>query len=229
MARIRIGKANLNNIAEGISGEVKDKSIFISYITSKWLLTSSGILLGKIWSFILTLAYAITLFVAFYNVNIINHKKIEFDGSNLSSDSRIYNIQLEEGGWFSFFDISQGYYEIIIPNDKYLKIDSIIINSNSIVEIPYQSLDYDDITEKSFVFVGKDKIQEIRRKDLSFYLKFPEKQNLQSIRIFVLTALLTLLLQEFLKKAKRLMSDFIVYHENYKDEIQNKNDIKFPS
>ena len=101
---------------------------------------------------------------------------------------------------------------------KSLKIDYVgpVEFSENIIPIP------DKITLNSILYTDKTKIEEIGRNGLRFHVKFPDMENIQESRIFILSGLLTGLTALFLKYLYRILTDmgrYVVYKLKRRSEI----------
>lgn len=68
----------------------------------------------------------------------------------------------------------------------------------------------DSITLSSIIYTDKGKIEQIGRKGLRYHARFPDMENRQATRIFVLSGIITGLCALFFKYLWRLLCDFCV-------------------
>ncbi len=205
MARILIRKKTL--------GKIKSRSLIST-------LALSGINIPNGFALILFSSYFILLFLAFWFINDINEKE---DLKSRNNNGVItYSLEKEapDFTWiFSPYDISQEYY-MINPHINY-HTKAIVIDSRVVTDFNLLSIEPDLKTNYSIRYDSKDKLAKISQNGLSFYSKFPDYQNKQSIRIFVLTALLSLLIHECLKKLASILKE-VKSNENHNEKIVNQ-------
>lgn len=100
--------------------------------------------------------------------------------------------------WLNLSDISQGYYVVNLKsttfNDLKLVLDfNGVTNFSTLNPLP----DYQTMT--AITYTDPIKIKQIKKNGLMFHASFPEMQNKQSVRIFVLTTMMTLIIGLLLK------------------------------
>lgn len=143
---------------------------------------------GVIFRLCLFSIYFGLLFVGLWKINTIEqYSNIAID-DNGNAKTNIHNTC-----FFSFHDVSQSRY-IINPTNN-CNMDTICIDLGINAVFTPQEVEPDRTTLTSIIFTDKDKVETIKAKGLSFYAKFPDQQNKQSVRFFILTALMTLCLQ----------------------------------
>ena len=113
-----------------------------------------------------------------------------FKISNYTSSESFRYLSTELPGWFDFFDISQASYLIKL---KATSIDSInlVIDFVGATDFYTTSIEPDEINGHSMKFTDQKKILQIKKEGLSFYAKFKELENMQMIRTFAITAIIS--------------------------------------
>lgn len=101
-------------------------------------------------------------------------------------------------GWFNMSDISQAYFNIGFETNTYGNV-SFTIDFCSMADISVINPSPDIRTLCSITYYDPKKIAYIKHRGLHFYAKFPEMENKQSVRVFTLTTIMTLLLTAILK------------------------------
>lgn len=120
---------------------------------------------------------------------LINHGY--FSGSDCAevhiSDPEGWTIG--EPNFFSLEDISQAYYKFNIQSST---IDSMSLRIYFAGACEFSRIhpEPDDIGLNSITFHNADKINTIRSSGLLFYVRFIELQNLQNVRLFLITSVL---------------------------------------
>ena len=91
--------------------------------------------------------------------------------------------------WYSKFDISQSYFNVKLRCEA---IDSVILKFNFVGATDFsEMIPKPDIIEMSSItFSDPQKIERIKKEGLQFHAHFKEKDGLQTIRLFAVTALL---------------------------------------
>lgn len=110
-------------------------------------------------------------------------------------DSVYFQYSINEGTYkpsiLSPYDISQFYYNINICNQ--IHKSSIIIEFNGIIN-PLRIFPIPDtITTQSFKYINPDKIKEISKNGIQCYISFPQNVTLQQVKIYVISALITII------------------------------------
>jgi hypothetical protein len=89
--------------------------------------------------------------------------------------------------WYRLEDISQSYYKIRLNTET---IDSLILKLDftGVTEFSNMDPEPDEIDMSSIVFKDKNKIRKIQADGLTFHATFKELQNMQSVRMFFVSA-----------------------------------------
>jgi hypothetical protein len=96
---------------------------------------------------------------------------------------------LNEPLFYSLYDISQKYFHLTIelPDDFESKNCFIDVDFGGVVELSNIYPEPDVKTMSGFKYFNKDKIDYIRKNDLWLHIKSPQWENLQILRLFVVT------------------------------------------
>ncbi len=99
------------------------------------------------------------------------------------------STMISKPSWFSFEDISQQYYEIKL---RTYDIDSTTLSVDfcGVAEFSQMIPEPDEVGMSSVVFTDFDKIEQIERDGLKFHARFKEVENMQQIRLFLLTSVM---------------------------------------
>lgn len=91
--------------------------------------------------------------------------------------------------WFSKFDISQSYFDVKLRCES---VDSVILKFDFVGATDFSEMipKPDTIAMSSITFSNPKKIAQIKENGLSFHAHFKEKDGLQTIRLFAVTALM---------------------------------------
>ncbi len=91
--------------------------------------------------------------------------------------------------WYSMFDISQSYFDMEL---KCVSVDSVILKIDFVGATDFSEMSPkpDSIDMSSISFCDPQKIEQIRKNGLIFHAHFKEKDGLQTIRLFAVTALM---------------------------------------
>lgn len=129
---------------------------------------------------------------------IENYRQSSYSGVNaeLSWGYNKENIRIfptESPTWFDFFDISQARYNL---NFNTTTIDSLSLKIDFHAATDFYTLDIkpDEIGSNYIIFSDPQKIKHIKWNGLTIYAKFKELENIQMIRVFGITAILSGLL-----------------------------------
>lgn len=91
--------------------------------------------------------------------------------------------------WYSMFDISQSYFDIALTS---VSIDSVILKFDFVGATDFSEMNPkpDFIDMSSVSFSNPQKIEQIKKTGLVFHAHFKEKDGVQTIRLFAVTALM---------------------------------------
>lgn len=133
--------------------------------------------------------------VKYPNMLIINRgdrrNGINISLNNLSWKKGISRIfPTEPPGWLDRYDISQGRYHINL-NTSTIDSTSLTIDFVGSTDFYMNNIEPDIIGGSYIKFTDPKKILQIRREGLTFYAKFKELENRQSIRCFAVTTLIS--------------------------------------
>lgn len=122
-----------------------------------------------------------------------NHGCGQFLFNVYNSSSIHKHIDVEPPSWLDLHDISQGWYQIHLNTAT---IDSVELTIDFVgaTEFYPMKVKPDEIESNYIKFSDPMKILQIKKEGITFYAKFKELENLQTIRCFVVTALLSGLL-----------------------------------
>ena len=98
--------------------------------------------------------------------------------------------------WWSLYDVSQSYY--IIRLEGNMKVKSLEFDFVGAVDFSTMYPEPDVLTMNSISFVDLQKIQEIKEHGLKFHAKFIELERNQTIRLFIVSAVLSALFAIFI-------------------------------
>lgn len=98
--------------------------------------------------------------------------------------------------WWSLYDVSQSYYEIQLKGN--LTVDSLSFDFIGAIDCSKMSPEPDDVTMNSICFVRHDKIQQIKDYGLKYHVKYLEMERNQTIRVFLVSAILSALFAIFI-------------------------------
>ncbi len=192
MPRVKLKKQDSNNlglnVTHGFMGHLFNSMLFSSGVISK----------NKILVLVIELVIAGILFGYFlkvYSVKTYSNIQIDKNGKAV--------LDKHKQGFFTLHDVSQSKYEIkpFLSDD----ISVIVIDLGIITEFTPQDIIPDKKNLTSIYFTDQNKIEQIQKNGLSFYARYPELQNKQAERVFLVTALMTLLLQAIFKKFKSVL------------------------
>jgi len=113
---------------------------------------------------------------------------------SISTKSKLKKLlSIEPAGIMDRYDFSQGWYTI---NLNSATIDSIHLTINFIgaTEFLPMKIQPDEIGSNYIKYTDQKKIQQIKKEGLKFYAKFKELENIQTIRCFCVTAIISGLL-----------------------------------
>lgn len=99
------------------------------------------------------------------------------------------STMISKPSWFSFEDISQQYYDIKL---RTYDIDSTTLSIEfcGVAEFSQMIPQPDEVGMSSVVFTDYDKIEQIESDGLKFHARFKELENMQQIRLFLLTSIM---------------------------------------
>lgn len=124
--------------------------------------------------------------LSFYNYDYTD--TISFDNSIRNFDNSI-----AKPGYFERFDVSQGWYTFIFHSSTLDSI-SLTINFSGATDFYPMGVVPDEIGSNYIKYTNQKKILIIRDNGLTFYAKFKELENLQTVRTFFVTAIISGLL-----------------------------------
>jgi len=106
-------------------------------------------------------------------------------------------------GWFAAFDISQAYYSINLNSST---IDSLTLEIGFVGATDFSKMipEPDIITMRSIKFTHPKKIMTIKKNGLQFHAHFKETENRQTIRLYILTGVLSAIVGFLLRALYRL-------------------------
>lgn len=109
---------------------------------------------------------------------------------SISDKEKVEGVQnpLVSPNWYSLFDISQSYFDIKLLGES---IDSITLKFDFVGATDFSQMDPkpDAIDMSSITFSDPVKIAQIKKNGLMFHAHFKEKDGVQKIRLFAITAL----------------------------------------
>lgn len=107
------------------------------------------------------------------------------------------------------YDLSQEAINIDVNCDlsKYIKIRRIAIPFEAYPDFTYLFPEPDSVGEKEIFFVDSLKIDMIKSNGFHAFVKYPEKQSLQTARIFILTMILSLVVTGIVNQFIRLIKN----------------------
>lgn len=201
MARIKFDKSKASSKIQELLGSSTKEEILENLALGSVgsALGSTGVKLSPGRAFFLYTTYFVILFSLFVIINIIPNQTIK----QKIIENGVCTVKPNKLSWLSPSDISQGNYVIRIPKDK--DIRKVIVDYDFMVDYAYINIEPDERTRGTITYSSSEKIAELKNKGVVYYARFPELQNRQAIRSFVLTALLALFLQECFKKIAMLM------------------------
>lgn len=106
-------------------------------------------------------------------------------------------------------DVSKVFEIVRIPLATAQFVNSITIDYRCPTEFGHLDPEPDEMTYSAIRYFDKDKIKKIAWDGLKFHAKFPDMENIQEVRIFVLTTIVTLLLTLLLSLLYKLVSSQI--------------------
>lgn len=106
-------------------------------------------------------------------------------------------------------DVSKSVEIVRFPVATARFVKSLTIDYRCPTEFGYLNPEPDERTISSIRYYDEDKIYKIAWDGLKFHAKFPDMENVQEIRLFALTTIVTLLITAFLTCLYRLFSDSI--------------------
>lgn len=141
------------------------------------------------------------------NKDFLLHLKEESaDSSNVTTyiDSISYQHSIKEGvfnsGLFSPFDLSQFYLSINYEfPSEFINKNSIVFNFNGLIKPENIYPEPDIIKPNSLVYTDLDKLNIISSNGIKCLISFPQNDSLQKVRLYVISALITILFTFFCK------------------------------
>lgn len=123
--------------------------------------------------------------------------------------------------WYSKFDISQSYFKVTLRCEA---IDSVILKFNFVGATDFSEMTPkpDVIEMSSITFSDPYKIEQIKKNGLNFHAHFKEKDGLQTIRLFAITALMCVFTPTILMFLVSLVMLIISYIRNFRQYKRNK-------
>lgn len=152
-----------------------------------------------------------------YYVNPIQSK--EFENCYGFSFYNGYDNGIVDLPTYNYREIYQS--KVTVTPIRSREIDTICIDLGIISEFTPQDIEPDIRTLTSIYYTDTRKVTQIKEHGLSFFARFPEQQNKQAVRIFLVTAFLTLALQNIIKKSGAILQYII--NERKKKSNNNKN------
>lgn len=136
------------------------------------------------------------LFKKNYPDKMIINPEVRRNGINISmynltgkkDNNRIFPT--EPPGWLDRYDISQGRYHIYL-NTSTIDSTSLTIDFVGATEFYPNNIEPDIVGGSFIKFTNPQKIFRIRKEGLTFYAKFKELENLQTVRCFAVTTLIS--------------------------------------
>lgn len=115
--------------------------------------------------------------------------------------------------FFSKFDVSQCYTKIDL-NTNLIDSVSLRIDFRSCVELSNMNPSPDYIDMRSVIFNDQDKIECIRNKGLWFHANFPEMRSMQNVRLFSITAIMSVFISALINLTLILVSLLVITARN---------------
>lgn len=139
-----------------------------------------------------------------------------YDNDNVVKETfQIPASQTNHLGFFTAADISQSNFQLLIHSDAPIK--EVRVAFNTPVEIQHLPFKVDELSPYGFSITSPELIDQIKDRDVRFFLKFPAMANKQLVRSLILTTLLTALASLFLSNLYFCVRWFI-HRREYDDE-----------
>lgn len=123
-----------------------------------------------------------------YSYNVLNYIYLYGYTENTKVPVSILK-SLYEPQFYSLYDISQTFFHLTLglPNDFESKNCLIDVDFGGVVELSNIYPEPDVKTMSGFKYLNKEKIDYIRKNDLWLHIKSPQWENLQILRLFIVT------------------------------------------
>lgn len=132
----------------------------------------------------------------------------DYEGELNLSLSNSMNWRDHSNIWLKLYDVSRFNYRLVLPKNDY--INSFAVYFYGPTELLTINPSPDIMAHNYIVYTNQDKIRHIQSNDLEIAAKFPYSENLQNMKIFILTSAITVLLTLLFRQLYLLLKPLLV-------------------